>query len=235
MAVALDAQGTQKSGAGVTTLSLTTFTVGTGTDRAIGVELISKTALTSLVLQWDSAGTPQTVALVKSQASVNGQVAALYGLVNPTSGNKTLKATWTGSNEACMNIVAVTGADQTGGATTFQNSAAATGNSSAPSVSVTSAVGNFCMSAVATGSLQGINSVSAIQVMLFHGAGTIEGGGSRAAGAASVTMTGTLAGTDQWAIVGMDILASGGTPFTAKFRKTLSSTGNHVGGRQVQG
>jgi hypothetical protein len=211
MAVVLDVAGTQASASAAIVVNNTSLTIGSGPLRALVAQVISLVALGSVTVNWDATGTPQLMTLIKSQAGVNGQVSALYGLLNPTPGNKTLRLAWTGSSEACLNAVAWTGVDQSSFATAFPRSVSATGNNANATVGVTSGVGNAVMSAVVAGSLQAISAVSATQTMLFHGLGTIEGGGSRAAGAALVTVTGTYAGTDQWAIVGTDIQAASAT------------------------
>jgi hypothetical protein len=210
MAVTFDAVGTGKDpGAGVASpQTLTTLTVGALTNRAIVAQIAwVTTPPAGLTVKWDSAGTPQSLTQIISHAGVNGQTVQLWGLVAPTSGNKTLQIAWTsGTTELMYNAASWSGVDQTGGATSFPNSTFATGNNANATVGVTSATGNAVMSVTAAGTLQAINSVSATQTMLLHGIGNLEGGGSRAAGAATVTVTGTYAGTDQWVIIGTDIL-----------------------------
>lgn len=221
MAVTFDAVGTQFqsiSGA-VSPLDVTavTFalTVGVGANRALVVQVCFRDAITVPVVTWDQGGTNQNVPLILSRQTANGQIACVFGLVAPTSGNKAIRVAWTGgATELSIQAVSWTSVDQTGGATSFPNATSAVGNNAAATVDVTSAVGDAVMSAVVCGSLQALNSVSATQTLLTHGTGVIEAGGSRAAGAATVTVTGTLAGTDQWAIVGTSIKASGGAAST---------------------
>lgn len=216
MAVAFDAIGTQfDSIAGASSpvdIAAATFalTVGSGTARALTAEVVFLGTVTNPAFIWDQGGTNQSATLITSKAGVNGQFACLFGLINPTAGNKAARVTWTGgTTEVTVQAESWTNVDQTGGVTSFPNASGATGNSNSASVGVTSAVGNWTVSAAVAGSLQAISSVSATQTFLIHGHGNIECGGSRATGSASNTMTATFAGTDQWAIVGMDILASG--------------------------
>ncbi len=211
MAVAFDAVGTgfDSIAGAASPQSFTTLTVGSGTNRALVAQLAWLAAAPAgLTVKWDSAGTPQSCTLIKSQAGVNGQTVQLWGLVAPTSGNKTLQVAWSsGTVELMIQGTSWTGVDQTGGVTTFPNSTSATGNNATATVNVTSASGNATMACCVAGSLQAISSVNNTQSYLLHGHGNLESGGNRAAGAASVTMSGTYAGTDQWAIVATDILA----------------------------
>ena len=62
------------------------------------------------------------------------------------------------------------------------------------------------MDAIVTGFNGTLSSVSATQNYLNHGSGSLESGGSRAAGSASNTMTGTIGSSDVWAVVGTDIM-----------------------------
>lgn len=214
MAVAFDAVGTafNSINGASSPQDNTSLTVGAGANRGLVAQVVFVGAAPAgTTVTWDPAGTNQALTLIKTAASVNGQTTQLYGLVAPTSGNKTLRVAWTtGTSSVMIQGVSWTGVDQTGGVTSFPHSTSATGNSSAASVAVTSAVGNAVMSCTAAGTLQVISSVSATQTFLLHGNGNYEAGGSRAAGAATVTVTGTYAGTDQWVIIGTDILASGG-------------------------
>lgn len=212
MAVSFDAIGT-----GVDSITgqsspftLTTLTVGTGNQRALVVQIAWLAAAPAgLTVNWDSAGTPQACTLIKSQAGVNGQTVQLWGLLAPTSGNKTLSVAWSaGTTELMLQAAAWTGVDQTSTAVAFPNSTSATGNNATATVNVTSAINNATMACCVAGSLQAISSVNNTQTFLLHGHGNLEAGGNRAAGAASVTMSGTFAGTDQWAIVATDILAA---------------------------
>ena len=216
MAVTVDAVATQfASIAGESSpkdIAAATFglTIGTGSNRALTVELVFVATVTSPAFIWDQGGTNQSATLIKSQAGVNGQLTCLFGLIAPTSGNKAVRVTWTGgTTEFHCQAESWTLVNQTGGTTSFPNGVAATGNSNTASVTVTSAVGNATVSAAVAGSLQAISSVTATQTFLIHGVGAIESGGSRADGSASNVMTATYAGTDQWAMVGMDILSDG--------------------------
>ncbi len=99
MAVTFDAASNIGAGTAVTTLSLTTLTVGTGSNRAL-VALLSfsqGSIPTGLTVTWDSGGTNQAMTQITGATASQGTVptTVLFGLVNPVSGNKTLKASWT--------------------------------------------------------------------------------------------------------------------------------------------
>lgn len=211
-AVTFDAVGTGKDtgASGVVTSSFTTLTVGSGSERALIAQVCWTGVPTNINnVGWDTAGTRQAMTLISSGTSASsGHTCAIYGLVAPTSGNKTWNATWTGSQECITQLVSWTSVDQTGGTTSFIRAPNGTGNSNTATVTVPSAVGNATVSAISAGAVATLNSVSATSTFLINGAGSIEGGGSRAAGSASNAMTGAYSTTDQWIAVGVNIVAS---------------------------
>lgn len=214
MAVTFDANSSAngRQGAG-TTFDFTNLTVGSGTNRALVVQLqFGTNPGTISVANWDQTGTPQALTEIPNTAadSAGGVSTRLFGLVNPTSGNKTLRFTWTTDTEIFVNAVSWTGVDQTGGATSFPNGTNATGNSASASVTVTSAVGNAVMGVFGNGN--GITSVNNTQTFLDN-SGINCAGGNRADGAASVALTATLT-SDKWAASGTDIAAAGGGSVT---------------------
>ena len=207
-AVAFDSVGTAADTSG-TAASATNMTVGTGSNRAIVAQVTWFAAPTGITVTWDPAGANQALTLIKAYTNSNGQMTALYGLVNPTSGtNKSLTANWTGSTECIIQGVSWTGVNQSGGTTSFPNSTQNNGNNNSATITINSAVNNATMDSITTGFNSALNSVSATQTFLKHGSGSIESGGSRADGASSVTMTGAIAGTDVWGVVGTDIQAA---------------------------
>jgi hypothetical protein len=184
------------------------LTVGAGANRALVAQIVWSGTVTSPSLRWDSAGTNQALAQITNAGVTNTVRSELWGLVAPTSGAKNLAASWTTARDVCVNGVAWTGVDQTGGVTSFAHGTSGTGNSTAPSTgAVTSAVGNAVMAAHCT---QGAPiSVNNTQTFLDTTPATMSGAGNRAAGAATVTMTATLSGSALWASVGADIVAAG--------------------------
>jgi len=106
------------------------LTVGSGSHRALLAFLFfagnNAGAASSPALTWN--GTSMTSIGGPFSNSTVGDI-YIFGLVNPASGANTFNATWTGNAQGGIAAISVTGADQTGGATTFHNvtSAAATG------------------------------------------------------------------------------------------------------------
>lgn len=213
MAVAFDANASAVvTGTGVTSITTSNLTVGAGSNRAIVCQVVfSLETLTGLTIRWDELGTPQSMAQI---ITANGlgliSRADLWGLVAPTSGAKQAKAAWTGVSDVYINPTSFTGVDQTGGATSFPNSASATGTaipSSPFSLAITSAVGDFTVAAES----QDVGSVStATQTTNFlSNALSCDGASTRATGAASVSHGWSTDTTNtHWVIVGTSIKAS---------------------------
>ncbi len=220
MTVVFDAQGTTDALANAaTSVDFTNLTVGTGANRALVVTLaFSNQAITGLTVTWDNGGTNQACTLIGAinSGGINGR-AVLYGLVAPTSGAKTLHVAWTGSTSVTVSAVAYTGVDQTGGTTSFAhfNSASASSGSSV-SVTITSAVGNAVVASQAIGNTT-FTSVNNTQVYIDNSPAVGSAAANRAVGAATVTMTGALPTSDDWAIVGVDIVAAAGAAVAGEY------------------
>src|SRR5882757_895390 len=108
MGVAIDvvgaADGTSNSTL-ITSFNSTAITVGTGSNRAlvcvVTVNVFSATQPTGLTAVWDSGSTNQSMSLIASgtdqNTNGNNNKVYIFGLRNPTSGNKTLAFSWTNS------------------------------------------------------------------------------------------------------------------------------------------
>jgi len=206
--VALDANATAgtHNTSGVTGLDNGNLTVGAGLNRVLIVQLafVADTGLpTGTTVKWDPVGANQSLTQIVSIDGGNYR-ASLWGLVNPTSGNKIIRAAW-GGNTAypAMNGTCFTGANQTGGATTFARSASTSGNSGAASLNVTSLTGNIAVDAVCSADV-----LSAPTRTQLVNEGFVNLGSSRASGAGSAISFGwTIASAVDWAQVGCDIVA----------------------------
>jgi hypothetical protein len=129
MAVALDAKsGWTTSHNAVTSWTDASFTVGVGSNRVLLIGLVTEATSgsppTAPTANWDSTGTNQSMLLLHTQTDTgNAQISSfLFGLVAPTSGLKTLSvAGLTATTDSMACYIAFTGADQTGGVTTFKN------------------------------------------------------------------------------------------------------------------
>lgn len=126
MAVVVDAVGTETHTAPGTSATYTGITVGSGANRALVVAIVWGTGTgdpTGRSVTWDSGGTNQAMTEIVFRGTGGNTSVGIYGLVAPTSGNKTLAVSWTVSNESFIGAISFTGVDQTGGATSFPNSA----------------------------------------------------------------------------------------------------------------
>lgn len=203
--IVFDTLGTATDNATITSKSFS-FTVGTGTNRA----LVAQCKWTGLpgtpTAVWDSGGTNQSMAIITQKAtSTNAQTTVVFGLVAPTSGTKTLLVSWTGSQELIMQAFAVVGANQTGGATTFANATTTNGTSAAPAISITASQGSMAVGDVVCCSANSLNTITQTNTFLVDGVGLLAGAGARADGGTSVTFTGALAGSDVWAMTAFEI------------------------------
>jgi hypothetical protein len=217
MAVAFDAKGTaDATGNGATTKDLTVLTITAALSNSALVAQVSFSLKTvaSVTLNWDNAGTPQAMTQIVA-ANGTGTVARaeLWGRIAPTSGNKTLRASWTGASDVYLQAASWSGVDQTGGVTSFahstSNTGTTTGNTTHNTITITSAVGNATMDAIC-GDAATYTASTQTQTYLDNVATSISGGGSRAGGAATVTHGWTATGTsDHWVSVGVDIVAGG--------------------------
>lgn len=190
---------------------------------------LSNQTVTTPVLTWDSGGSNQTMDFIGGRNTTSGTGRAeLWGRVNPASGNKLAKYTAAaGTSDIDINCVSWSGVDATGGATSFPHFTSAIGTSAAPSVTITSAVGNATMDSTVNDTST-LSAPTKTQTFIDNAPNLFSGGGSRAAGAASNVHAWTLAlGSSNWASVGTDILADGGGGgCTAKPTLTLLGVGN---------
>lgn len=244
MAVAFDAKGTTDATSnGATSQDFTNLTItgGLSNSALVAQFAFSLKTISALTVKWDNAGTPQSMTQIIG-ANGTGSVCRveLWGLIAPTSGNKTLHAAWTGSSDICVQAVSWSGVDQTGGATSFAHSTSATGTTSGgPSthntITITSAVGNATMDA-ACGTAT-INSVNQTSTYIDNTPANISGAASRAAGAATVTHSCNSTGaSDAWVSVGVDIVAGGAAAAVSRmfFPYGMDGTGGgRVGGNRI--
>jgi hypothetical protein len=103
-AVTLDSCSTGGVGSGGSGTSITNInqTVGAGlTNGILTVFLVvgsNSTPPTGMTAVWDNGGTNQSMTAVPGSPAINGNESIFaFSLLNPTSGNKNLTLTWTGS------------------------------------------------------------------------------------------------------------------------------------------
>jgi len=157
--VAVDAIGTAVGVSGIgTSVTFNNITVGTGPNRALVVPLsfssnASGTPVNGISCVWDSGGTNQSMTQVANATATNiisGSeffLSAIFGLVAPTSGNKTLTCSWTNPAIVYVDAISFNNVLQTGGAITFRKGTTDTGSSLGFSFSVPSSSGDFVVAA----------------------------------------------------------------------------------------
>lgn len=189
-----------------TNLNFTNQTITGGLSNSALVVVITQTTstnLTGMTLHWDSAGTNQLMAQVSNDTLANAQT-WVFGLLAPTSGNKTLALSWTGTGQVLVSSLSLKGVNQTNNATAFQHATNATGSSITPIVVVTSQVNDLVVSAWAsTGIFTGVFSGTAIYSN--NGGSAWDGAGSYDVGSASVMATATTT-SNTWLGASIDVV-----------------------------
>jgi hypothetical protein len=206
--VVFDANSTADVGSStaVSSLSNSNLTIGSGNNRALIAQVaLGNNIVTVSSCVWDAIGANQSLTLIKRQTDTASGI-ELWGLVNPVSGNKTLTCNFSGSVAFdSLNGLSFTGVNQTGGITTFYNSAGTTGSSTASSITIASATGDAIVEIGMT--TQIASAPTQTQVYLDN---TNGGYGQRAAGAASVSFGWTITPTAPWVEATTAIKAASG-------------------------
>lgn len=185
-----------------TQLDLTTFTVTAGSSCLIAM-LTTNNTITSPSLNWDNAGTPQAMTSAGSiQNTVRDQ---MFYLVNPTSGNKTLRATWTTSRIAVLGAIAFTGTDTTTCINTA-NTATNIATSAAPTVTVTSTAAGGTVAMCGTTTADPTGTTTFTQIYLRNG--TNRGVASYGLGGTSNAHNFTASASIAWACMGVNVIAA---------------------------
>lgn len=128
MAVALDSvSGTAAFVTNSSSFTDSSLTVSSGSNRAliyaISFGWSTYTQPTSINVTWDQSGSNQSLSLLEQSPNTTGNILTqLWGLVAPTSGNKTITVSWASTVDAAKGAgISLLNVDQTGGATTFNN------------------------------------------------------------------------------------------------------------------
>ena len=200
MAVTVDATGTAVVGDTNTVLTFNNLTItASGTALLAYLTFFQATpAPTSVAATWNSVALTQ----ITTVTGATGQIAQLWGLASPTTGNHTLSVSWTNTAFATVDAMSFKGTASTF-ATIFKNAATNTGSSATASVSVTVSAGDFgagCFSLDA-GAVLSTNQTQ----FYVDNANSVCGGNY---GTATGTFSGTLDATRSWAAVGCDIAAA---------------------------
>ncbi len=224
MAVAVDATTTAWTDVnGVATLTVSNLTVGSGSNRALILLLMFGVGSppAGITATWDSGGTNQSMTIIPNTTTADNSVLAgsgvLYGLLAPTSGNKSLVVSWTGNQEAHACAISFTGVDQTSVAVAFPhgNTVVHTTITASPvAVAITSAVGNMVVAAE-TQNAAVFDSTNGTTIAISSGGPNLAIAANYDSGAASVTLSAAFSSTSTWDATGCDVLASSGASSTS--------------------
>ena len=138
--VTLDAYiATPGSGSATALIANNNLTIGSHPNLVLVCALtFTNQSISGLTVQWDYLGTPQSLSQICAINSGTSTFRAeLWGMVNPTVGNKQIRAIWTGSSGVSIQAMSFYNASQVGGATTFPNSATNAGHVSGTTLSIT--------------------------------------------------------------------------------------------------
>jgi hypothetical protein len=201
--VSLDACSTDSSlTTGNTTFSTTLNTVGSLSQGAEVVVLhFQQIGVTGTTATLNGSG--MTLITSATSAGVSGHV-EIWGQLSPSAGPAALVLNWTTTSQVKVAGCSWSGVNTTFG-TAFANHNTATGNSTATTVNVSSAVNHQVMAVMSPGDgSTSISSITQTSIFLDNG-GAVSGAANRAAGSATVTMAGTMSGATQWVVAGTDI------------------------------
>jgi len=196
--------------AGAVTLTNSNLTVGAGATALLAWLAFDAINFfpTGVTVKWDNAGTPQTMTQVGETSSGNTNVNVyLFGLLNPTAGNKNLTATWTSSVPAALSAVSFNGSLNATIAATFLHLATNSGTSGTPSLSVTSATGNYIGTlGASTAAMTSWTATGSAELFTFTDASSENFRGAYAPGASTLAWTAGATSTE-WCAVGIDVAA----------------------------
>lgn len=206
MAVVHDAASTSKV---TSATSLTWSHTCTGSDRVLVVGALINLNIAVTNVTYAGSGITSIQQVIGGGGFCRSEQ---WGKIAPATGANNIVITVASATGIVGGGESVTGADQGSG---WQNGATASGVSTTPSVSVTSATGNLVVDAM----VNGVNTsdlptatVGAGQTQRWNDQLTnkIRGAGSTEPGAGSVTMSWSLSSSDTWGICGVDIIAAAG-------------------------
>jgi len=214
MSVLLQDTGTeQRTGVAATTFTYTglTATAGSNVILIASVAWNNNQTGTTPTATWNGV----SMTLIGNIWTTGNGGCALFGLVAPATGNQNLVVTWTGGNSSniAMSAYTYSGANQTGGTTTFAGAQSAIGGGSdaIATVGVTSATNHAVLAVTVAGNTSvNLNSTSATNLYIDNTFNVATGAMYQAGSSGTVTSTATYSGNQTWGILGVDIVAAGG-------------------------
>lgn len=214
--VTVNATATVATTAGATSLTNSSLTIAPGATALLAWLSFNEQSISASgeTVNWDNAGTPQPMTQVAFIESFNVNVnIQLWGLVNPTIGNKNLTASWTGSVPASLNAIAFNGTINSNTTAAFSHAASSSGTTGSPTITIGSAVGDMVIVAEgnAAGAITSLTAPGSTSVFNYTDVTPYGYTGSRAPGVTpNVTFTGAPTSTE-WAVAGVDVAAGAGS------------------------
>lgn len=179
----------------------TSLTIGTQANRALVVAIgLNSNPGSALALTWD--GVPLTQLALIDASDVSSET-AIFGLLNPASGNKVLAGSWLNALSFSVAGISFYNVEQSSLANAFKNATTAEGASSPATITVTSAVGDWVVAAESasfTALTPNKNRIYNVRTVSGFGASA-----NRAEGAPSVTLSATESANQIWTAAGLTI------------------------------
>ena len=183
----------------------TKLTIAANPNRAllVGISWSTSTPPTGISITWDGVALTQLIL----HSNGLGGTSAIYGLLNPNPGTKTLAGSWTGARDFYVVGASFWNVDQASIATSFLRANFGIGTSALASVTIGTRIGNqtFAQISTANGAISSVN--AGIPVFIDN---TQVGTAAAAVRVLSVTNTSnvmTLNNTSAaWVAVGVDIV-----------------------------
>lgn len=207
--------GTATNFSSGTSTNYTGITIASGSNSALVFTMGFEQNVSGVSATWDSGGTNQVMTVVNSQQENTWpRWVYIFGLLAPTTGNKTLAISWTTSSVGRMNGVAFDGVLQTSTAAAFTNAANGNGNAANPSLVVTTSSGDATVCA-----LMASNGPSAESQTLIMRTSSAHGSSTYALSTGSSDTHSWTLGAITYGICGIRInqLASGRAPKNTRF------------------
>lgn len=158
MAITVNATGTEGTQGSSASYNYTNITVAAGSNTALVFQITFTANVTGITCTWDSGGTNQSMTVLNSQKEDTwSNYVYVFGLLAPTTGNKTLAVSWTTNSSITACAAAFDGVLQTSIAAAFTNAANNSANSANPSLSITTASGDATFAGiVCSNSISGV-------------------------------------------------------------------------------
>lgn len=233
-----NATAAKDNGGAVSPTTLTTMTVGTLNNRAliafVGFDAVAAT-MGNVTAAWDPSGANQSMTLLEHvDASDSSGSEFLFGLLNPTSGNKNLTVSWdSGASQECIVMASdFYNVNQAGGSGSFANGTTNFGTSTTPNITITSSSGGMTVEGgnQAHSTVPLITSATQTAIFVLSGVGAANPVASYSSGSVSNRHAWTIT-SDPWEETGVELVPA--TMPTVTYNGNLT-TNNGTGRLQVQ-